>query len=793
MTRRREGLAATGGLAVAAAATTWAALLSWRGFSEVPARYLGPLFVLGLTVAGIGAAARSWRLPAVTVIGTQLLVTGMLASWMLSGSPLPVGSAWDRLVLVFSQAFTTAQSYAAPIPSNAPGIHPILIVSGLACLLLVDILAGTLHRVPLAGLPLLTIYSVPASLLGGGVSWWVFSLTAAGFLTMLFLQENQRVSRWGRTLGEDPAATDPSGFGVSTGAIRHSAGSIGAAATALAVFVPLLIPTLSLSVFDIGNGPGGDSDITITNPMTDLKRDLTQRPDVPVIRFTTEDPDPEYLRISVLNRFSDNAWTSGDRDVPTGNLADGVLPELSGVAPSVTRTQYDYEMTVLPNFDSTWLPTQAPISRIQARGDWRYDESTMDFIAGDSDLTTAGLTYSMTAVDLGLSAESMARTTASSNVVGKAYTELPPGLPTLVRSITNDVTRNAPTRYEKAVALQTWFRDTGGFTYDTSVSAGNGTDELVSFLSEGEDGRVGYCEQFASSMAVMARMLSIPARVAVGFLEPTQVGPDLWEYSSRDLHAWPELFFPGSGWVRFEPTPADRAEQVPDYTNQEVVTGNPTARPGNPRASEELPDRGASSEASPAVPDSSTDGGVGSSIPWRWVLGGLAGAGSLLLLLLAPRAVRGTRRQHRLSGGPESVWAELRATAVDLAVPWPDGRSPREIRDVLVTSFGDPAAAEDVERPRHGATLAPDAVEALDRIVLALELARYSRHPATTGELRDALELCVSALRAGASRATQRRAEWWPRSVMSRSRSATRRVVSAPVQVRHGQIVDHVG
>ena len=108
-------------------------------------------------------------------------------------------------------------------------MHPLLILGGLACLLLVDLLACTLRRVPLAGLPLLTVYSVPVSLVGGGVSWWVFALTAAGFLGLLFLQESDQVARWGRPLGQDPAWPTRAASGVRTGAVRTSAGAIGGA------------------------------------------------------------------------------------------------------------------------------------------------------------------------------------------------------------------------------------------------------------------------------------------------------------------------------------------------------------------------------------------------------------------------------------------------------------------------------------------------------------------------------------------------------------------------------------
>ena len=185
-------------------------------------------------------------------------------------------------------------------------------------MLLVDIMAGTLRRVPLAGLPLLTIYSIPVSLLGGGVSWIIFTLTTIGFLLMLYLQESRQIARWGRPLGND--GVDPSGFGVSNGALRSSAGAIGAAATALAIVVPLFIPTFGIELFGNGFGPGGGDKIKIENPTVDLKRDIQQGSNAPVITIQTNDPNPAYLRISVLNRFSDNEWSSGDRDVPTNNL-----------------------------------------------------------------------------------------------------------------------------------------------------------------------------------------------------------------------------------------------------------------------------------------------------------------------------------------------------------------------------------------------------------------------------------------------------------------------------------------
>ncbi|MGH3306693.1 MAG: transglutaminaseTgpA domain-containing protein, partial [Nocardioides sp.] len=755
MSPGRGGFAGYFALAAAAAGTTWLALLSWRGFTEQSVRFLGPLLVLGAVIAVTGAVARWARLSAPLVVLCQLVVSGALVSTMLSGSPIPVGPAWERMRDSFADALTSAERYAAPLPSHVPPVDPILIAGGFACLLLVDVLACTLRRAPLAGLPLLTIYSVPVSILLSGVSWWIFAATAGGFLLMLFLQESEQVARWGRPLGSD-AASDPSAFGVSTGAIRTTAGTIGGVATALAVFVPLLIPTLHLSVFGGGLGPGGE-DISVTNPMTDLRRDLQRGDDIPLVQVRTTDPDPSYLRISVLTRFSANEWTSGTRQVPTNQLARGAVPALQGVAQTVARTETEYDVAVTPSFSSIWLPTQAPISRITADGDWRYDRATMDFLAGDEDLDTAGISYSMTGVDLELSAESMARAPSTTGgLVSTDYIDLPDGIPSTVSNLAFQVTRNEDTRFEKAVALQQWFREDGGFTYDLDASPGNGTDDLVRFLTEGEGGRTGYCEQFASAMAVMSRIVGVPARVAVGFYQPRKIGPQTWEYSAWDLHAWPELFFPGSGWVRFEPTPPGRAAEVPGYTTDAINLPDGPGGPGLPRQSEDLPGRGESSSASgedSSGANGDRDGQAG--FPWTPVLGTGGGVLVALGLLLVPSLVRRTRTRNRLGSGPEAAWAELLDTATDLGVPWPFDRSPRETRDALVHSFGLPVRADTPERPLHGAHIAPFAVEALDRIVLCVERLRYARagqQADSTGLDKD-LATCVASLQGGATRA----------------------------------------
>lgn len=112
------------------------------------------------------------------------------------------------------------------------------------------------------------------------------------------------------------------------------------------------------------------------------------------------------------------------------------------------------------------------------------------------------------------------------------------------------VAAHAATPYAAVLALESWLRQTGGFTYDESPPRGKGAP-LVSFVTQT---KAGYCQHFAGAMAAMLRMLGVPARVAVGF---TSGSPDdgTWVVTDHDAHAWVEVWFAGIGWVPFDPTP----------------------------------------------------------------------------------------------------------------------------------------------------------------------------------------------------------------------------------------------
>jgi transglutaminase-like putative cysteine protease len=786
-------------LAAVAAATTWLTMLSWRGFSDLWGQFLGPLIVVAMAVPVAGVLLRAAPLPRRTGAFLQVLVIAVLVWLMLGGSPIHPFSSTHDLADRVADAWTTAETYQPPIPSSLPSLAPLLIPCGALALLVVDLLACWLRRVPLAGLPLLAVYCVPISVIGSGVSWLVFLFAAGGFLLMMFLHESAHITRWGRPLGGPvAAAADPQGFGVRNGASRASATTVGSVAVVLAVILPVFIPTLHLDGLGLF-GPGGSGDgVKVVNPTANMQRNLHRGKNVPLLNIKTDDPNPSYLRIAVLNEFNGVEWTSGNRSIISDQTASGLLPySEQGLADNVPTDPHNYQVTATRAFDSSWLPTQFPALSVTAQGDWHWDGSTMDFIASNDSTNAAGLSWNMSSLNPQLSSYSMINSLTPPLSIQEPYTALPTTLPPYIKSLAQKVTKGGGSRFEAAVMLQDWFRTR--FRYSLKTRPGDGSDALMQFLSPGKGHRVGYCEQFAAAFAVMARTLDMPSRVAIGFLSPTKTGTDRYVYSAHDMHAWPEVYFRGSGWVRFEPTPAIRTGQggTPSYTR------GPVRKPHNPKDGPSsgggrfTTDPTGSAAANKGLPTSQTHGtDTGTSVPWMEILAGLLVLGLLAAIGLVPGAIRRARRRRRLVGGVEDAWLELRDSALDLGVGWPAGRSPHETGYLLSAWFGPEPDGAPLVRPPRGRGIAPGAEDALDRIVLTLERVRYARHAEDIpGGLADDVHTCITSLEHGCTRAALRRARWFPRSLFGRARRAAAQaeLERAPEAVAAGGVVDHVG
>ena len=131
------------------------------------------------------------------------------------------------------------------------------------------------------------------------------------------------------------------------------------------------------------------------------------------------------------------------------------------------------------------------------------------------------------------------------------YLQTPPGLDPRIPRLAAQISGSASNRYDKAVALESYLRTHYGYTLQ--LPASQVADPLANFLFERKQ---GHCEYFASSMAVMLRTLRIPARVVNGFIsdEFNDVTGN-YVVRARNAHAWVEAYFPGYGWITFDPTP----------------------------------------------------------------------------------------------------------------------------------------------------------------------------------------------------------------------------------------------
>jgi transglutaminase-like putative cysteine protease len=453
--------------------------------------------------------------------------------------------------------------------------------------------------------------------------------------------------------------------------------------------------------------------------------------------------------------------------VSPDRIADGPVPLSPGISPQLTGTEYSVLAHALPAFDSTWLPTAYPASRVVALGDWRWDPATMDFAAA-GDTNASDESYSMGTVDLdyGTTGRFFRDPPAGSYPEEDVY--VPATVSAFARRLAERVTAGATTNYQRARLLQAFFRSTGHFTYSIH-NAPVGTDGQVldTFLRDGPGGRIGFCQQFASAMAILARVVGIPARVAVGFLTPQRLGPRDYQYSSHDLHAWTELYFAGAGWVRFDATPAVRVPTEPAYSTVPVdLPDNSGTGPGRSHLHPGTgPTQQPSSNPGSSVPSYETpvaqQGGPGATHGHgvAWVLGGLLVLLVVVALLTSARVVRRRRRALRLAGDPEAVWSEVRATAVDLAIPWPDGRSPRQRGRLLAAHLVADGRRADLE-----------VLAAVNDLVLSLEEYRYGSEGrsvavAARTDVGTRGAVVVAALEATATRGQRRRARWLPRSL----------------------------
>ncbi|MHA7155916.1 transglutaminase family protein [Arthrobacter sp. TMN-50] len=741
--------------------------------------WLNPVaFTVGCVLLVMGAA-RSVRLPGLLVpaAGLVALVGSLVWQFFPAHSVFGVfpgeGSA-GRLTILLDHAENTVVSQVAPVLPGTGIFMAVCAGMGLIAIL-ADTLATTLRMPATSGLALFALLVIPAVVLPQSVGVPGFVAAVMGYLLIL------GCSQW-RDSQAAGGARDASGGRLVRGL------SIGAAALVVTVVVPLAVPGFNVGAFPQGARVNLWGTATGLNPVVTLGNDLRNPNGFGRITYATDSPEPLYLRAVTLEDFGGQRWEPDQRyslrepgveEMGTGEVRASID---SGVV-TTTRVTTD-------SFTSPWLlAPYAPVGFSNLSGRWAWDPLNHSIIATDNG-STAQQQYDVLSAGPELTRERLqAIGPVPDGAVDAQFLALPDTTPGIIRETAESLTANISNPYEQALAIQNFLR---GQDFIYSVDApveggydGSSLDVIARFL----ESRSGYCVHYAGAMAVMARLANIPSRVAVGYApgDPTgesEEGPDgqeLTEFSvtSRDAHAWPELYFDGVGWVKFEPTPSRGV--VPDYAQTEFVPGAQEPNPddltpgGNPVAEPGAP--------IPGTGDGETPGGAGPDQARETsalITAVLVGAVLLLFVPLLLRTLRRRNRRRRFAasqgspGAATIAWSE----ATDLAADYDQPALPTDTPRTFVSRL---AAAIELDTAIE-LDAAPAA--ALGRLRTAYEAEKYSDPelfvPAGAGGRAaghwDDVELIARALRDTSSRSTRTRARLLPRSLARGTRSRFRPV-----------------
>jgi transglutaminase-like putative cysteine protease len=653
---------------LAAAASVWLALFTVTPLT-VDKTFLVLSWLLIALVAGVSLALRRAGVGARAVLAAQLVVwAGFVLA--LSNSLAGVGEPWyQHFVSVWASGAQHMLDQAAPMAPNDGVTLIFVFVIGLV-LVATDLAVSGLRQPVWAILPPAILFSVPAIGLGTDTGVASFLCIALGYLIVLVAGGLNTTAGWTSGLSSDTVSSPAAGP-----VVWRAAALIGAPVLVLTILLGMLLPTFYFPGFGVGNGPGGNGPLQLADPTLDLRRNLEQPRDQKVIEYQTTKNSGVYLRMASLPQFNASGWGNVPMQLDPGQQ----LPQIPGLSaePSARRVT---TIKVL-DFKSEYLPLPFAPRTINVRGNWAYDPQSLIVLSmakRDRADAIRNLSYRVESSDIAPKPEDLGDAAAGTPVDSSITAVIPKDLPDSLLKLTREVTADADTPALKAAAIQEYLRG-GGFTYTTEALPGSGYKALENFLLVDHK---GYCEQFATAMAMMARVSGIPSRVAVGFLPGERKG-DHWEVTIHNMHAWPELYFSGYGWVRFEPTPSSITGRAPAWTVPKAdkpdaaASDEPSVKPTTASSAPTLrPDGGQSQQTTTVVDDT--------SFPWKRTLLG-SGIGLVgLLVLAAPATIRVRRRSARLSpDGPvdarvEAAWEEIRDTVVDYGGSWPQG-SPKTI------------------------------------------------------------------------------------------------------------------
>jgi hypothetical protein len=686
----------------------------------------------GITWTVIAYRAPGWVV-AVVNIGAFVLLAGLIVAPDTLYVVLPTPDTWNVVFDDLRRAFDIIRSDVEPV---RPVAGLILLISLLFWTLGFLLTAGLLNDRPFVALLTPLIVSVQFAIIDRKpksiAQLGLFILVVAFVLIAIRADERDRgTGRLQRVNASAPPSRRPT---PAIGVLVSATVVAGLFAVGL---IGTVVPSDGFVTWRSASGyADGYSGNASYNPFVDIKAGLINKTDNPLFTSHVLGADPAAVRYRTvtLDVYSDGKWG-------TSRIHSFPLDEEPWIDPEQSyrgeTTQIDTEITI-QNLHQPWLP--APATPSSALGRDLGDSRTMRVRRLDGSLffrdpTYKGMQYAVRADVPTLSPRilgQLARTesgelsplfkaaeAAGESIPGvvdaneileindaEFWVEVPDEIGQGVRSLALSRTTNMETNFEKALALEHYFRLSGEFEYDTQVPSTNITGDVSDWLTDDENpyARHGYCEQFATAMALMGRTIGIPSRVVLGFTPGESVGENLVQVRDKNAHAWVEMWIPSYGWMSFDPTPrsgfaaptanenlenillfspADYADQIPEPApTPSTGSGGPSGGPLLPREE-------------PAGGFVGLGGVATATSPWFdlpmwlvWAIGIIVVVGLVALMIPASKWWRRRRKLKRLRQGDiAAAWEDITDRLADLRDPVRPSATPLETAESFDEAF----------------------------------------------------------------------------------------------------------
>lgn len=351
---------------------------------------------------------------------------------------------------------------------------------------------------------------------------------------------------------------------VGFGDLARHEGSVGQVETLVVVLAAMIVLAPLVSIV-----PGGATDPLVSSggggPET-IEAGLLAGDEVtvlgsislsPKVRFTVESDNPDYWRAASYDRYTGQGWVRTGDDRPYND-------SLAGPPGDSTRLTQTYEVeTPLTIMPAAWKPTDlsgAPTDDARV--------SSLDGLRPGGTLDN-GTSYTVTSLRPNWTADEL-RSAGQDYPDGlrSRYTQLPESTPERVANRTERLSANADNPYDTARIIERHLERSKDYSLNVSRPEGNIADAFLFEMSK------GYCTYYATTMVTMLRTQDIPARFVTGYTSGQRVSQDEWVVRGLDSHAWVEVYFPETGWVRFDPTPGGPRSAVEESNLQNARAGN---------------------------------------------------------------------------------------------------------------------------------------------------------------------------------------------------------------------------